>query len=162
MNINFYRLNKTKFYLFLNIENDIKNENEFLNELAAILSDNVDIFELKNTKLTTKNFIKLAEKIKLLCAELNIIFLISDRSDIAFALNCDGICLGSEEISAHAARHILSEEKIIGSKDLADKNADFFILNNSSKAQKDKIYFAETEIKQFQGNCLVFLSRAYS
>ena len=162
MNINCYRRTKTKNYLFLNIENDIKNENDFLNKLAAILSKDTDIFEIKNTKLSTANFLELAEKIKLICAEFNIIFLISDRSDIAFAINCDGVCLGENEISAHTARHILSEEKIIGSKKLSENDADFFIADKITQPNPDKIYFSKTETKQFQGNCLVYLSRAYS
>ena len=119
------------------------------------------IYLLKNNVLSSKKFILLAEKIKLICAQFEVIFLLTNRCDVAFALDCDGIVLEQNEIDGHIARHILGNEKIIGSYDINDKYADFYIIeNNDNELSYEKIYF-----KKINKDCLsdnaVFLHRAY-
>ena len=162
MNLNFYRLNKTKNYIFLELKQKIQDENMFLNELASVLSKDTDIFQIKNCILSTKDFIELAKKIKQLCAELNVIFFITNHCDQAIAIDCDGIFLEKDELSSHFAKHLLSEAKIIGTKDCQDEDADFCVLENKNTSlNPNKILFKKTNTKLFQGNDLVYLSRAY-
>jgi len=166
MNLNFYRLNKTENYIILDIKNDIKDENTFLNNFASLIVNNVDIIQIKNSSLSVKRFIPLANKIKNLCAEFNVIFLLSDRCDVTIKVNSDGICMSENELDIHFARHLLGKDKIIGQEivspntDIQD-NADFLIIQKKSNTIKDKICFIKKQTKQFQEYDLLYLVRAY-
>ena len=161
MNLNFYRLNKIDKYVFFEIKDAEYKEDTILNEIGELISDGVGVLQIKNNVLSSKKFILLAEKIKLICAQFEVIFLLTNRCDVAFALDCDGIVLEQNEIDGHIARHILGNEKIIGSYDINDKYADFYIIeNNDNELSYEKIYF-----KKINKDCLsdnaVFLHRAY-
>lgn len=59
-------------------------------------------------------FLKLAERIKIVCKNHNAIFIINDRVDIAKTIDSDGVHLGLHDMPIWKARRILGSKKIIG------------------------------------------------
>ena len=159
MNINFYRLNKTNSYVIFQIIQKIYDNNSFLNSCAALIKK-TDILHLKNSALNTKELIEIIKTLKLICAEFNTILILEDRCDIVLTTDIDGIFLNKDSFSYQEARHILGENKIIGTE-LQNNNADYCVNLNNKKYAKEKIYFIKDETKLSQSNNVVYLCRAY-
>ena len=159
MNINFYRLNKTNSYVIFQIIQKISDNNSFLNSCAELIK-NTDIFHLKYSALNTKELIEIIQTLKLICAEFNTILILEDRCDIVLTTDIDGVFLNKDSFSYQEARHILGENKIIGTE-LQNNNADYFVNLNNNKYAKEKIYFIKDETKLSQSNNVACLCRAY-
>lgn len=74
----------------------------------------VKIVQLREKNISTKDFVKLAERIKKVCKKNGILFIINDRVDVAFASNADGVHLGQDDLPVKYARKILGKNKVIG------------------------------------------------
>ncbi|MCY1663738.1 thiamine phosphate synthase [Chryseobacterium sp. SL1] len=61
-----------------------------------------------------KDFIRLCEISKKLCADYQAVCIINDHVQIAKDVDADGVHLGLKDMSVEKARHILGENKIIG------------------------------------------------
>ncbi|PTT78049.1 MULTISPECIES: thiamine phosphate synthase [unclassified Chryseobacterium] len=66
----------------------------------------------KNTP--EKDFIRLCEISKKLCADYQAVCIINDHVQIAKDVDADGVHLGLKDMSVEKARHVLGENKIIG------------------------------------------------
>lgn len=113
--------NHYKKYIFHNRKNYLveivsatDSENDFLDNIAEKISNEADILLIKNEGMPDGKFLGLCKKIKLLCAEFDVIFLISQRADIAFLAEADGIHLEPDGLDIHSAKEILGENAIIG------------------------------------------------
>lgn len=62
----------------------------------------------------TREMIGMARKLKQLCAEAGITFLVNDRVDVAIAADADGVHLGQDDFPILLARKLLGESRIIG------------------------------------------------
>ena len=106
------RINKKKF-IYLVSPNKIAN-NDFYDDLGKLFkSKKISFFQLrlKNTKIKKK--ILIGKKVKKICKNYNVKFLINDDPILAKKLNVDGCHLGQKDMSISEARKIL-KNKIIG------------------------------------------------
>jgi len=55
-----------------------------------------------------------AHKLRQICKQYNVLFLINDRVDIALAVDADGVHLGQNDLPYPVARKLLGKKKIIG------------------------------------------------
>lgn len=66
-------------------------------------------------KVADRKTIKItARKLRELCFEKNVLFLINDYIDIAAEVDADGVHIGQEDIPYYQARQLLGQDKIIG------------------------------------------------
>lgn len=72
------------------------------------------IIQLREKNLTSREFYETAKKIKEICNNLNAIFIVNDRIDIALAVKSDGIHLGQKDLPVDEARKIIGNDMIIG------------------------------------------------
>ena len=93
---------------------DGKNEATFLNKLEAALKGGVTLVQLREKNLPTREFYKLALKVKTLTAAYNVPFIVNDRLDIALAVDADGLHIGQKDLPADVARRVLGNDKILG------------------------------------------------
>lgn len=105
-------MNSYKIYLVASKEQ--KSEDKFLNIVKEALKAGVNIVQLREKELNTLEFYNLALKVKRLCDEFKIPFLINDRIDIALAVDASGVHIGQKDLPLKIARQILGDEKLIG------------------------------------------------
>ncbi|MFC2168066.1 thiamine phosphate synthase [Acidobacteriota bacterium] len=83
-----------------------------LAELA--IKGGADTIQFRQKTGSTKEMISKSRKIKLLCAEAGVSFVVNDRLDVAIAAEADGVHLGQDDFPALLAREILTEGTFIG------------------------------------------------
>ena len=87
---------------------------QLLEYTAVILANGAALLQYRNkTDLPADSHNK-AEKIRDLCREFNIPFIINDDIDLAISVNADGVHLGKDDMDCRKARIILGPECIIG------------------------------------------------
>ena len=104
--------------------------------IKEAVSAGVDMVQLREKDISTKEYFELARQIKIICKKYSALFIINNRVDIALAVEADGIHLGWQSLPFHVARQLLGKEKIIGisthSKNEAvsaqEKGADYITL----------------------------------
>ena len=147
------KINKNKF-LYLISPNKINNS--FYNNLTQVLKLNkTSFFQLRLKKESLKNKIKIGNRVKKICKEYNVKFLINDDPFLAKKIDADGCHLGQNDMDINDAKKIL-KNKIIGitchnsiklAKIAIKNKADYIAFGafNSSKTKNVK-FIAKTNL----------------
>ena len=83
-------------------------------QVEKALKGGATFVQLREKELDEEMFLEEAKKIKKLCAEYHVPFVINDNVDIALKVDADGVHVGQSDIPAHTARELLGPDKIIG------------------------------------------------
>lgn len=87
-------------------------------KLTTVLLDaiegGVNMVQLREKNLNTRDFVALARKVKQITDDCNVPFIINDRIDVAMAVDADGVHIGQSDMPYHIARTLLGRDKIIG------------------------------------------------
>lgn len=102
-NIGYYFITDSKLSLKGN-EHDVK--------LACELG--VKVIQYRNKDASSKELYHEAHKLRQICKNYDVKFLINDRVDIALAVDADGVHLGQDDMPYPVARKLLGKKKIIG------------------------------------------------
>ena len=147
------KIKKNKFLYLISPNKIFKS---FYIDLKKVLkSDKVAFFQLRLKKESFENKIKIAKKIKKICKDFKVKFLINDDPKVANQINADGCHLGQNDMAINDARKLL-KKKIIGvtchnsmrlAKIAIKNNADYLAFGafNISKTKKVK-FRADVEI----------------
>jgi thiamine-phosphate pyrophosphorylase len=147
------KIKKNKFLYLISPNKILKS---FYIDLKKVLkSDKVAFFQLRLKKQSFENKIKIAKKIKKICKDFKVKFLINDDPKLANQINADGCHLGQNDMAINDARKLL-KKKIIGvtchnsmrlAKIAIKNNADYLAFGafNISKTKKVK-FRANVEI----------------
>jgi len=147
------KIKKNKFLYLISPNKIFKS---FYIDLKKVLkSDKVAFFQLRLKKESFENKIKIAKKIKKICKDFKVKFLINDDPKLANQINADGCHLGQNDMAINDARKLL-KKKIIGvtchnsmrlAKIAIKNNADYLAFGafNISKTKKVK-FKADVEI----------------
>lgn len=106
-------LGSKKLYLVTNSDK-FSSEDEFLDAIASALKGGVDILQFREKNMPARKIIELGKKIKQLCSEYNVTFIVNDRVDIAAILEADGVHLGQDDLDVKSAKEILGDKYIVG------------------------------------------------
>ncbi|WP_440653664.1 thiamine phosphate synthase [Candidatus Pelagibacter sp. HIMB1506] len=105
------RINKKKF-IYLISPNKIKKD--FYQNLNKVLkSDKISFFQMRFKKYSFKKKILIGKKIRQLCKNNRVKFIVNDDPILAKKLNADGCHLGQKDINIKEAKKIIGN-KIIG------------------------------------------------
>jgi len=74
----------------------------------------VDIFQLRSKDLDDNLLLDLSKELSKIIRKRKKLFIVNDRTDIAYLSKASGLHLGKDDISATEARKILGKDKIIG------------------------------------------------
>ena len=102
-----------KLYLVTNSDK-FGSEDEFLDAIASALEGGVDILQFREKNMPAKKIVELGRKIKQLCSQYDVTFIVNDRVDIASILEADGVHLGQDDLGVNEARAILGDNCIVG------------------------------------------------
>ncbi len=105
------KISKKKF-IYLISPNKVTND--FFNHLRLVLKTNkVNFFQMRLKKYSLNEKILIGKKIKKICRDKNVKFIVNDDPLLAKKLNADGCHLGQKDMNIDQARNIIGD-KIIG------------------------------------------------
>lgn len=78
------------------------------------IAGGADTIQFRQKMGATREMIGMARKLKQLCAEAGVTFMVNDRVDVAIAADADGVHLGQDDFPIPLARELLGESRIIG------------------------------------------------
>jgi len=81
---------------------------------SQIIHGGAKTIQLRDKLLTKKELLPIAQQLKNLCAEHNVLFIVNDYLDIALAADADGLHLGQNDLPIKVARRLLPIDKILG------------------------------------------------
>lgn len=83
-------------------------------QVEKALKGGATFVQLREKELDEELFLEEAKKIKKLCAEYHVPFVINDNVDIALKIDADGVHVGQSDMEAGDVRAKLGPDKIIG------------------------------------------------
>ena len=93
-------------------------------ELARMAIDGgADTIQFRQKSGPTREMIEIAGKLKELCTEASVPFIVNDRVDVAIASQAHGIHLGQDDFPIPLARKLMGEDVIIGGSAVTLKDA---------------------------------------
>ena len=107
-------MNKFDTSLYFITDSSGYQEAEFLRRVDAALQGGATIVQLREKDCTTREYIKLAEKVHDLTSKYGVPLIIDDRLDVAMAIHSEGVHLGQSDMPISTARKILGDNYIIG------------------------------------------------
>lgn len=102
------RLRSARLYLCTPIREDLAGF------LDAVLSDGVDIVQLRDKTADDDSLADAAQTFRNACDEHGALFILNDRPDLVGVTRADGVHLGQDDGSARQARILLGPEMLIG------------------------------------------------
>lgn len=121
MNINNFLLKDKNKALLIETKNGFS-QDKLLNTIAQALNNGTKIIQFYDKKITDKENVELALKIRQLCSIFNALFIINSRADIAQTVKADGICLFENDISIQQAKNLFHDKTIIAKYIISHKN----------------------------------------
>lgn len=89
-------------------------EKKLIFRVEQAILGGASIVQLREKTCTTREYIALAEQVHTVTRKYNIPLIIDDRVDVALAVNCEGVHLGTTDMPIDIARKLLGNDKIIG------------------------------------------------
>lgn len=82
--------------------------------VRAALDGGVSIVQLREKRAQLRQTLEEGRKLRALCREYGVPFLVNDRADLALLLKADGVHVGQDDLPGLAARELLGPNAIIG------------------------------------------------
>jgi len=103
------------FTLYLVTDRRWLGERNLWDGVEEAIRGGATLVQLREKKISSKEYLELAQKVKTVTDRHDIPLIINDRIDIALAIDADGVHLGPEDLPIPIARKLLGDDKIIGS-----------------------------------------------
>jgi len=81
---------------------------------SQIIRGGARIIQLRDKPTGKKELLPIAQQLKKLCTEHNVLFIVNDYLDLALAADADGLHLGQDDLPTQVARKLLPIDKILG------------------------------------------------
>ena len=99
--------------LYFITDSNLTKKNIF-EDVKAAVKVGARIVQYREKSLQKKEMVEEIKKIKEICKENEVLFLINDFVDVALEVDADGVHLGLDDVPYEKARQILGKDKIIG------------------------------------------------
>jgi len=100
--------------LCLVTDRDLAKGRALVEIVAAAVQGGVTMVQLREKSAPTRAFLEDALALKSLLAPLNVPLIINDRTDIALAVDADGVHVGQKDMPVDLVRQMMGPGKIIG------------------------------------------------
>lgn len=107
-------MNKLDTTLYFITDSTGYEENEFLYRVEQALNGGVTIMQLREKNGSTREYMRLAQRVHDIAVKYNVPLIIDDRLDVAMAVGAEGVHLGQSDMPVSAARRIAGDNMIIG------------------------------------------------
>ncbi len=105
------KLNSAKLYCFT--PDKFADGRDIIDIINQQIEGGCNIIQLREKKISERNKLLLAKKIRAITLKKNILFMVNDDIDIAYFSNADGVHLGQDDIPYTYAKELL-KGKLIG------------------------------------------------
>ena len=144
------KIKKNKFLYLISPNKIFKS---FYIDLKKVLkSDKVAFFQLRLKKESFENKIKIAKKIKKICKDFKVKFLINDDPKLANQINADGCHLGQNDMAINDARELLKKKIIVVTCHNSMRLAKIAIKNNADYLAFGAFNISKTKKVKFRAN----------
>ncbi len=89
-------------------------DEEFFGRITSALKGGVQMLQLREKELSTREYISRAKKVHELAKQYQVPLIIDDRLDVAMAVDAEGVHLGQNDMPIATARALWGSDKIIG------------------------------------------------
>jgi len=100
--------------LYLVTQRESISNQSFFTIIEQAVNAGVNIVQLREKDVSTREFIEVGRHLKLLLAPYNVPLIVNDRVDVALAIKAEGVHLGQSDMHPKNARELLGDEAIIG------------------------------------------------
>jgi thiamine-phosphate pyrophosphorylase len=100
--------------LYVILDPSVRPDRPLIEVLDGAAAGGVRIFQYRNKTTSMKDALAEARRLRGRARELNVLFFINDRCDLALAVDADGVHLGQSDLPYAKARQILGQQKYIG------------------------------------------------
>ena len=100
--------------LYVIVDTEVLKGRGHVEVAAQAIRGGAKIIQLRDKTLSKKELLSVAQEIKNLCAEHNVLFIMNDYLDLALAVGVDGLHLGQDDLPLKIARRLLPMDKILG------------------------------------------------
>ncbi len=122
-------------------------EDEFLYRVEQALSGGVTLLQIREKNKTTREYMRLAEKLHTITKKYNVPLIIDDRVDIALAINAEGVHVGQNDMPVSLTRKLIGNDKIVGATAKTVEQAVDAYLQGADYLGVGAIYPTITKVK---------------
>lgn len=122
-------------------------EEEFIYRVEEACKGGVTLLQIREKEKTTREYIALAEKVHNITRKYNIPLIIDDRTDVALAVDAEGVHVGQSDMPVDIARKLMGERRIIGATAKTVSQALEAYKNGADYLGVGAIYPTTTKVK---------------
>mgnify|MGYP001198621748 FL=1 len=100
--------------LYVILDPSVCTDRSLVDVLKVSAAAGAKIFQYRNKTASMKAAYEEALSLRKVAQELDVLFIVNDRCDLALAVNADGVHLGQGDVPLHLARKIMGPDKLIG------------------------------------------------
>lgn len=89
-------------------------EADFLYKVECALDGGATMIQLREKDRTTREYIRLANRVHVIAHEFHIPLIIDDRVDVALATGAEGVHVGQTDMPVAIARRLMGPDRIVG------------------------------------------------
>lgn len=104
---------EVNYALYL-VTDDNHLDDQFLSKIEGAIKGGATCVQLRLKEVTTLDYVTWAEKVQVLTRAAGVPLIIDDRLDVALAVDCEGLHIGSTDMPWRTARRLLGPNKILG------------------------------------------------
>jgi thiamine-phosphate pyrophosphorylase len=100
--------------LYLVLDTMALKERDEVKVAAAAIRGGTRVIQLRDKERSKAELLTIARKLRDLCAERGVLFIVNDHVDVVLAVNADGLHLGQGDLPPAEARRILPMDMLVG------------------------------------------------
>ena len=100
--------------LYVIIDTQVLKGRSHIEAASQAIRGSATVVQLRDKLLSKKDLLPIAQQLRKLCAEHNVLFTVNDYLDLALAADADGLHLGQDDLPIKVARKLLAMDKILG------------------------------------------------
>jgi len=100
--------------LYVIIDTDALKGRSHVEVTTEVIRGGARIIQLRDKTMYKKELLSIAQEIRTLCTEQNVLFIMNDYLDIALAAEADGLHVGQKDLPVKVARELLPVDMILG------------------------------------------------
>ena len=89
-------------------------EADFLYKVECALDGGATMIQLREKDRTTREYIRLANRVHVIAHEFHVPLIIDDRVDVALATGAEGVHVGQTDMPVAIARRLMGPDRIVG------------------------------------------------